>query len=145
MTSNGVGWRNGDVTKIFAPMGGRRPPGGAAICSAGAGRRAGDAICSAGAGTGAGADAGAVGSSLRLFFGPTYWSNFAAARTRQLESLLKRTVAKPSWNEAEGADGLADGGDENEIVSPKVFEMRLIERIMRECYVEDPPFRARLT
>ena len=31
-----------------------------------------------------------------------------------------------------------DEDDVGEVVSAKVFEMRLIERIMRECYVEEP-------
>jgi len=81
-------------------------------------------------------DAAAPGSSLKLFFGPSYWSKFIAARERQLR------VAE----ESAGASGTADrlAGD-TEIVSAKVFEMRLIERVMRECYSEEQQCEAELT
>lgn len=74
------------------------------------------------------ADAAAPGSSLQLFFGPAYWTRFVAARSRQLERVEREAQ--------ESADKSGDGG-EGEIVSAKVFEMRLIERIMRECYAEE--------
>lgn len=74
-------------------------------------------------------DNAAPGSSLRLFFGPWYWSQFISAREKKLELLR---------NEGEGAmpDKCSDD-DDREIVSTKVFEMRLIERVMRECYAEE--------
>jgi hypothetical protein len=81
---------------------------------------------------------GTEGSHLRLFFGPTYWSNFIANREKQLSSLQPAVIEREKQLAAAGLSFLAgaDGGD-GDVVSPKVLEMRLIERIMRELYVEE--------
>lgn len=80
------------------------------------------------------ADAAATGSSFGLFFGSAYWSQFVAARERQLQTL----------EGAQAADSKVLSGD-HEIVSAKVFEMRLIERIMLECYSEEQQCEEELT
>jgi len=78
------------------------------------------------------ADAAAPGSMLHLFFGQTYWTRFIAARSKQLE----RVEREARLLDGESPDKSGDDG-QGEIVSAKVFEMRLIERIMRECYSEE--------
>jgi hypothetical protein len=83
------------------------------------------------------ADAAAPGSSLRLFFGPLYWSRFIASREAQLEA-LKETAG-------ESFDGVGATSGDTEIVSAKTFEMRLIERVMRECYSEEQQSEEELT
>lgn len=72
-------------------------------------------------------DAAIPGSSLWLFFGRRYWAKFIAVREQQLQQ------AKQSMGEV--VDMLNQS--EDDIVDPKVFEMRLIERIMHECYCEE--------
>ena len=52
-------------------------------------------------------------------FGESYWDAFAAARRKQLE--------------ATAAVSNSDG----ETVSGEMLEIRLLERIMRECYVDE--------
>jgi len=81
-------------------------------------------------------DAAAPGSALHLFFGPEYWRRFAALQRRRLATLREdEGVAEAAaLAGGEGAGAEDEGG---EIVEPKVLEMRLIERIMRECYVEE--------
>eukprot|EP00927_Polykrikos_kofoidii_P061304 TRINITY_DN56159_c0_g1_i1.p1 TRINITY_DN56159_c0_g1~~TRINITY_DN56159_c0_g1_i1.p1 ORF type:complete len:559 (-),score=83.79 TRINITY_DN56159_c0_g1_i1:211-1887(-) len=79
-------------------------------------------------------EAGAPGSSLRLFFGPIYWTNFARSRSLQMERVERELRKQRGDRESTDRPG---GDDDNEIVSSKVFEMRLIERVMRECYVEE--------
>jgi len=72
-------------------------------------------------------DAAAPGSSLQLFFGPEYWSRFVEARGKQLAHLEAQECGDSpgSWQL-----------DDDEVVSAKMLEMRLIERLMRECYAE---------
>jgi len=85
-------------------------------------------------------DAASVGSSLRLFFGPAYWSQFITARERQLQ------VAEESAGESrQDAETTAMLSSDNEIVSANVFELRLIERVMRECYSEEQQCEEELT
>jgi len=86
------------------------------------------------------ADASAPGSSLRLFFGHTYWEQFIAAREQQLR------VAEESLGHAGGSVDSADRftGD-SDVVSANVLEMRLIERVMRECYSEEQQCEEELT
>lgn len=75
------------------------------------------------------ADAAAPSSGLHLYFGPRYWRRYAACQRKQLEAL--------DINED---DGPSDEGAETgvrEVVSSGVLEIRLIERIMRECFVEE--------
>lgn len=79
-------------------------------------------------------DAAASGSCLHLFFGPAYWQRYAAVQKRRLEVLQERIQAKPTAALNRAFDEEEDVG---EIISDKVFEMRLIERLMRECYVEE--------
>jgi len=86
------------------------------------------------------ADAAAQGSSLHLFFGPAYWSQFIGVRERQLQ--VAEENAGESAQHVETADMLSS---DNEIVSAKVFEMRLIERVMRECYSEEQQCEEELT
>lgn len=83
-------------------------------------------------------DAAANGSSFWLFFGPLYWSQFIAVREQQLQSLDESEIERAQRIET------ADGSD-NEVVSAKVFEMRLIERVMRECYSEEQQCEEELT
>lgn len=83
------------------------------------------------------ADHAERGSALQLFFGPTYWTQFIAARQRQLRS------AEASL--AESARGKGMLSSDGEIVSAKVYEMRLIERFMRECYSEEQQCEQELT
>lgn len=86
------------------------------------------------------ADASAQGSSLHLFFGPAYWLQFIAVREMQLQ--VAEASAGESAHHAETAEMLSSG---NEIVSAKAFEMRLIERVMRECYSEEQQCEEELT
>lgn len=74
------------------------------------------------------------GSSLRLYFGQEYWTKFAASQRQrlcQLEQLLEEEKSKALWADH---DSSANAG---EVISAEIFEMRLIERVMRECYVEE--------
>lgn len=90
------------------------------------------------------ADAAEPGSCLRLFFGQAYWTEFIASRERQL--LRAEQEAGTAPGSAVGAAGSRCGETGGtEIVSPKVFEMRLIERIMRECYAEEQQCEEELT
>jgi len=82
------------------------------------------------------AGSAASGSSFRLFFGPVYWSRFVTAREQQLQGLEERV--------GETLQECGAAGDK-EVVSAKVFEMRLIERIMRECYAEEQHCEEELT
>lgn len=75
------------------------------------------------------ASAGFAGSSTWLYFGTEYWTRFISARTRQLERVEKEIGDSETH-------GWGDG-DESEIVSAKVFEVRLMERVMRECYAQE--------
>mmetsp|Transcript_53946 Transcript_53946/g.94603 ORF Transcript_53946/g.94603 Transcript_53946/m.94603 type:complete len:516 (+) Transcript_53946:116-1663(+) len=89
------------------------------------------------------ADAAEPGSFLQLFFGPAYWREFVAVRERQLQRVEEEIA---SANSAVGVAGSRCGENAGtEIVSPKVFEMRLIERIMRECYAEEQQCEEELT
>eukprot|EP00928_Gymnodinium_smaydae_P048788 TRINITY_DN32663_c0_g1_i1.p1 TRINITY_DN32663_c0_g1~~TRINITY_DN32663_c0_g1_i1.p1 ORF type:complete len:542 (+),score=124.04 TRINITY_DN32663_c0_g1_i1:75-1700(+) len=101
------------------------------------------------------AKAGAPGSCFWLFFGPTYWSNFALSRQRQLAEVLaaaqkeheRRAMIDAASAGKSHQKSLFDEDEdypETEIVSTKVFEMRLIERIMRECYEEEQRFELEL-
>lgn len=83
-------------------------------------------------------DVAMQGSSLHLYFGPTYWSNFIAARNQQLENLEPTVATRQKMLEAAGV-GVVEHAchDQEEFVSPELFEMRLIERIMRECHTEE--------
>eukprot|EP00933_Yihiella_yeosuensis_P025764 TRINITY_DN1999_c3_g1_i1.p1 TRINITY_DN1999_c3_g1~~TRINITY_DN1999_c3_g1_i1.p1 ORF type:complete len:486 (-),score=109.57 TRINITY_DN1999_c3_g1_i1:176-1633(-) len=81
----------------------------------------------------------APGSKLHLFFGHEYWTKFAAARSRQLEfvrafhpGLNNKGDEDASFDPTEMAANLPD-----EVVSADMLEVRLLERIMRECYVEE--------
>lgn len=85
-------------------------------------------------------DAAAEGSSFRLFFGSVYWSQFISTREQQLRVLHERS--EDSLQGVGAADKIS--GD-NEIVSGKIFEMRLIERVMRECYSEEQQCEEELT
>lgn len=85
-------------------------------------------------------DAAAPGGDMWLFFGPRYWAEFEAVRSRQLEA-----VEAKLREESERLDGCLDLWADGELVSPKVFEMRLIERIMRECYAEEQQCEEELT
>lgn len=72
--------------------------------------------------------------SLRLFFGQDYWTKFAAAQRRRLEHVeqtRKEELAKKLDSDED------DNAYSGEVISTQVFEMRLIERVMRECYVEE--------
>merc|ERR1712137_694821 len=80
-------------------------------------------------------DAAAPSSSLRIFFGREYWSKFIAVRQQQIE------VAEQNGSASE----MIGNQNADEIVSPKVFEMRLIERVMRECYSEEQQCEEELT
>jgi hypothetical protein len=82
-------------------------------------------------------DAAAHGSSLRIFFGQSYWTKFIAVRERQFQK------TQQDANGGEAVENINQG--EDEIVDPKVFEMRLIERIMRECYSEEQQCEQELT
>lgn len=86
------------------------------------------------------ADSAAPGSSLRLFFGPVYWSQFITARQQQYRA-LEESGGDSFDDRAHGE--LSGGADEK--VSSKMFEMRLIERIMRECYSEEQQCEEELT
>jgi hypothetical protein len=85
------------------------------------------------------ADAAIAGSSLRMFFGSTYWNQFVAVRERQLQQ-----AEQSEWG-LEAASTFIGNQSDNEIVSGKVLEMRLIERIMRECYSEEQQCEEELT
>lgn len=75
-------------------------------------------------------DASTPGSSLHLFFGPDYWNLFAAACRLQLQKLEQ--------NEGEDLTASVEGGDDDdEVVSSKILELRLIERVLRECYASE--------
>eukprot|EP00929_Paragymnodinium_shiwhaense_P065907 TRINITY_DN33014_c0_g1_i1.p1 TRINITY_DN33014_c0_g1~~TRINITY_DN33014_c0_g1_i1.p1 ORF type:complete len:613 (+),score=141.52 TRINITY_DN33014_c0_g1_i1:89-1927(+) len=81
-------------------------------------------------------------SRLRLFFGPVYWRNFAASRKRKLEKAEKAAAASAAaaakaLGDVAQVEGLEPERDSAEVVSPTVFELRLIERVLRECYVEE--------
>lgn len=89
------------------------------------------------------ADAAETGSFLRLFFGPAYWREFVAARERQLQR-VEQEIASASSAVGVAGSRCGDSGG-TEIVSAKVFEMRLIERIMRECYAEEQQCEEELT
>ncbi|CAL1171247.1 unnamed protein product [Cladocopium goreaui] len=67
--------------------------------------------------------AAAPGSALHLWFGEDYWKAFRAARRQQLESLS-----------GDAQDSLASDG---EVVSGEMLELRVLERLMRECYVDE--------
>eukprot|EP00913_Durusdinium_trenchii_P027908 g26168.t1 len=87
--------------------------------------------------------AAAPGSALHLWrlgvergrFGAPYWDAFAAERRQHLEAL------RPLLQETQRLGGrlpaqlgvLGDG----EVVSGAVLEIRLLERVMRECYVDE--------
>lgn len=85
------------------------------------------------------ADAAIAGSSLRMFFGSTYWNQFVAVRERQLQQ-----AEQSEWG-VEAASTFIGNQTDNEIVSGKMLEMRLIERIMRECYSEEQQCEEELT
>lgn len=73
-------------------------------------------------------DAAAPGSTLRLFFGPEYWSCFIAERRQQLapvEMQAECWVEEPDWNFAR-----------DEVMSACVLELRLLERVIKECHQE---------
>lgn len=73
------------------------------------------------------ADAAAEGSHFRLFFGPEYWMRYAAIQRGRFEQLAEKLPV-----------GSGDHAtDDDPLVEPTVFELRLIERVMRECYVEE--------
>lgn len=84
-------------------------------------------------------DAAIPNSSLRMFFGSAYWKQFMAVRERQLQQ-----AEQSEWGVEASAAFVGNQG-ENEIVSGKVFELRLIERIMRECYSEEQQCEEELT
>lgn len=89
-------------------------------------------------------DASAPNSSLHLFFGREYWTKFATVRRRQLNRLRlqreRHSTVVASADVDVGANeqaSLDHDSEDSDVVSPKVFEMRLIERIMWECYMEE--------
>merc|ERR1719265_611459 len=74
-------------------------------------------------------DAAAPGSSLRLWFGPYYWRRFAESRKRVLAKAEEREQLYPSPP--------ALDGENDEVVCSSIVEMRLMEKVMRECYEEE--------
>lgn len=74
-------------------------------------------------------DAAAPGSSLRLWFGPDYWRRFAESRKRVLAKAEEREQLHPS--------PAVPDGEEDEVVCSSILEMRLMEKVMRECYEEE--------
>jgi len=76
-------------------------------------------------------DAAAEGSEFHLFFGAEYWTKFVAARRRQLVRVQEQAKVE------ERTSGVKQEIEDFDIVDPKIFEMRLIERVMRECYVQE--------
>eukprot|EP00418_Pyrodinium_bahamense_P054756 CAMPEP_0179186104 /NCGR_PEP_ID=MMETSP0796-20121207/92294_1 /TAXON_ID=73915 /ORGANISM="Pyrodinium bahamense, Strain pbaha01" /LENGTH=432 /DNA_ID=CAMNT_0020890077 /DNA_START=55 /DNA_END=1350 /DNA_ORIENTATION=+ len=78
-------------------------------------------------------------SSLYLFFGSEYWTKFAGVRRRQLERLRRRMEAERQ------AYGPEREGEDGDVTSPKVFELRLVERAVRECYVQEQSCEQELT
>jgi len=73
----------------------------------------------------------AAGSELHLWFGETYWTAFAEARHRQLQCL------QAIMEEEGGSPTAALLGASREVVSGSILDLRLLERIMRECYVDE--------
>eukprot|EP00439_Symbiodinium_sp_Y106_P045406 s3853_g5.t1 len=73
----------------------------------------------------------AAGSELHLWFGETYWTAFAEARHRQLQCLQE------IMEEEGGSPTAALLGASREVVSGSILDLRLLERIMRECYVDE--------
>jgi len=76
-------------------------------------------------------DAAAEGSEFHQFFGAEYWTKFVAARRRQLVRVQEQAKVE------ERTSGVKQEIEDFDIVDPKIFEMRLIERVMRECYVQE--------
>jgi hypothetical protein len=74
-------------------------------------------------------DAAAPGSSLRLWFGPDYWRRFAESRKRVLSKAEEREQLHPSPT--------VPDGENDEVVCSSILEMRLMEKVMRECYEEE--------
>ncbi|CAE8593297.1 unnamed protein product, partial [Polarella glacialis] len=83
-------------------------------------------------------NAAAPGSKLHLWFGKEYWMSFAAAREKQLEFMR---AFNPRLHDDEGSAYDPDVVHQNrgfgEVISADILEIRLLERIMRECYVEE--------
>lgn len=71
-------------------------------------------------------DGAAPGSALNLWFGSTYWQLFLADRRQRLQTTEQQ-------HDTEEAD-LDFKGDE--VISANILEMRLIERVLRECHDE---------
>jgi len=69
--------------------------------------------------------AAAPGSALHLWFGEEYWTAFSEARRSQLEAL--------SQGNSKETLACSDG----EVVSGEMLELRVLERLMRECYVDE--------
>jgi len=85
-------------------------------------------------------NAAAQGSKLYLWFGPDYWQKFAEARQRQLDFMH---AFNPSLkHERPSGDTTKLSG---EVISSEMLEMRLLERVMRECYVDEQRCEEELT
>jgi hypothetical protein len=76
------------------------------------------------------------GSKLHLFFGSEYWHKFAVTRQKQLEFVQAFNPALRSGIH-KMVEELNIERSNGEVVSPEMLEIRLLERIMRECYVEE--------
>lgn len=85
----------------------------------------------------------APGSQLHLWFGQAYWDKFAEARRRQLDYMR---ATNPQF-QRESADNsiLESMKMTGEVVSSDMLEIRLLERIMRECYVDEQRCEEELT
>lgn len=77
----------------------------------------------------------APGSKLHLWFGQPYWEKFAEARRRQLE-YMRATNAKFQIETADNSI-LESMKMTGEVIGSDMLEVRLLERIMRECYVDE--------
>eukprot|EP00440_Ansanella_granifera_P032745 gb/GFBE01035526.1/.p1 GENE.gb/GFBE01035526.1/~~gb/GFBE01035526.1/.p1 ORF type:complete len:480 (+),score=99.40 gb/GFBE01035526.1/:1-1440(+) len=75
------------------------------------------------------------GSRLHLWFGQPYWESFAHARRRQLDYM--RAFNPQLIHDEEGSSLPESAKATGEVVSGEMLEIRLLERIMRECYVDE--------
>jgi len=85
-------------------------------------------------------NAAAPGSKLHLWFGPDYWKKFAEARQRQLDFMQ---AFNPELKEERLPDEAAKLS--GEVIGSEMLEIRLLERIMRECYVDEQRCEEELT
>eukprot|EP00931_Biecheleriopsis_adriatica_P089901 TRINITY_DN63973_c0_g1_i1.p1 TRINITY_DN63973_c0_g1~~TRINITY_DN63973_c0_g1_i1.p1 ORF type:complete len:484 (+),score=103.63 TRINITY_DN63973_c0_g1_i1:23-1453(+) len=87
--------------------------------------------------------ASARGSRLNLWFGQDYWVSFAEARRRQLEHM--RMHNPQLIHDEEGSSVPESVKATGEVVSGEMLEMRLLERVLRECYVDEQRCQEELT